>query len=104
MVAIIAFYLIVCTVRMTMPGIEPRDRNLLFGLRVLFLAVGVAIAYGFMYVVYISRGHFFRDPFYAQRIAELLAMIVVAIGEYVTRRKLRSLNIFPRNKKIPWTY
>jgi len=87
-----------------MPGLDPRDRNLVFGLRVLFLAIGAALAYGFMYLVYISRGHFFRDPFYAQRIAELLGMITVAVGEYVTRRKLRRLNIFPANKKIPWTY
>jgi uncharacterized membrane protein len=103
-VAIIVVYILICTVRMTMPGLDPRDRNRIGGLRVAMAIAGALAAYGFMYLVFRSQGKLVRDPENAQHIGLLIFGLVVSIGEYLSRRKLRSLNIFPQNKKIPWTY
>jgi hypothetical protein len=100
--AVIALYLLICAVRMTMPGLAPRDRNRIFLMRLGFAALGALVAYGFLYLCW--RGWLIRDPYRAMNIGLILFGIVIAAGEYLTRKKLRSLNLFPAHKSIPWTY
>jgi hypothetical protein len=101
-VRIIAFYVLVCVVRMTMPGLQARDRNLIFLIRMGFAALGTGAAYGLL--GFSLHGYLVRGPYPALTVAVILFGLFAAIGEYVTRKKLRSLNIFPAHKNIPWTY
>jgi hypothetical protein len=100
--SVIALYLLICAVRMTMPGLEPRDRNRIFLMRLGFAVLGGAVTYGFLALC--MHGYLDRDPFSAMRIGLIIFGLFAATGEYVTRRKLRRLNIFPAHKHIPWTY
>ncbi len=98
----IAVYLLVCAARMAMPGLQDKDRNSIFMIRLGFAGVGAGISYGFL--DFCMHGYIDRDPPSALHIALILFLLVAAIGEYLTRRILRTLNVVPANKRIPWTY
>jgi len=100
----IVVYLLICTVRLTMPGLIARDRNSIFGLRVGIALLGALAGYAFLFACFKSKGHLIHDPENAQHIGDLIFLLFAATGEFVARRKLRTLNFVHRNKKIPWTY
>lgn len=71
-------------------------------MRAAFAALGTAVAYGLVELS--MHGYLVKGPYPALHVALILFGIFAAIGEYATRKKLRSLNIFPTHKNIPWTY
>jgi len=85
-----------------MPGLEPRDRNGIFLLRIAFAALGTAAAYGLIELS--MHGYLIKGPYPALSVGLTIFGLFAATGEYVTRRKLRRLNVFPAHKRIPWTY
>ena len=87
-----------------MPGLDPIERNRIALMRIGIALLGVAVGYGFLYLVYITKGKLIRDPENAQHIGLLVFALFASVGEYLARKKLRSLNFVPRTKRIPWTY
>ena len=112
-----------------MPKLTTAVRNRIFLMRLGFALVGTLVALGFFYVCYrfqstllksIGNMELFSLPQAGsqkpqgpdlnhaienmQTIGVFIFAIFVAIGEYVTRRKLRTSGIFPKDRRIPWTY
>ncbi len=104
--ALVVCYFLVCVVRMTMPGIDSRSRSRVFVTRAAFASLGIFVAYGFFWLC--THRAVFKDPHVViddgEYIAKLLFCFCVAVGEYLTRRQMRKMKIFPANKPIPWTY
>jgi hypothetical protein len=101
-VGLFAAYVMVCTVRLTMPGLETRTRNKIFLLRVGISIIGYLIGLGFISLCY--HGILRRDQDFALDTAKFIFCLIAVSGEFVSRRILRKLDIFPKNKHIPWTY
>ena len=102
--AVVVFYMLLCAVRYSMPGIGAKERNRILLMRVLVGLAGAATSYLFMYVVYLAKGHLVRDPMFAQKIALCIFLGFVVVSEFFARRKIKRLNIFPPNRPMPWTY
>jgi len=97
-----AFYLLVCTVRLTMPGLETRSRNKIFLVRAGVCTIGFLIGQAFISLCY--HGYLKRDQDFALDTSLLIFCLITLVGEYLSRRMLRKMNIFPPTKRIPWTY
>jgi len=100
--AIVALYFLICAVRTSMPKLSGGAKARVFLMRIAAAAVGLALAYGFLWLC--THGKGVRDPDDARQIMWLLLGVCIATGEYLSRRYLRSLNFFPQNRMIPWTY
>ena len=87
-----------------MPGINAKDRNRILLMRVTVGLLGAGVAYLFMYIDFLAKGHLIRDPMFAQKIALCIFLGFVIVSEFFARRQIKRLKIFPTNRPIPWTY
>ena len=87
-----------------MPGLDAKERNRIGAFRIGIALLGAAAGYGFLYLCFRSKGQLIRDPENAQHIGLLIFALIASIGEFYSRRKLRNLGFFPKNRQIPWTY
>ena len=85
-----------------MPNLESRVKIRLFLIRVGCTGVGLGIAYGFLWCC--THYYWVHDPDTARMIMGGVIALAAVTGEFITRRQLRALNFFPKNRHLPWTY
>ena len=101
-VSLVVFYLLACSCRLSMPGLDMKRKLRLFLYRVIAVGIGLAVAYSFLWLC-INR-YLVRNPDTARVYMFSFLAISVIIGEMLSRKKLRSFSEFSKRKFIPMTY
>ena len=101
-VSIAVFYLLCCSCRLSMPGIDMRPKLSLFLLRVACASAGLIAAFGFLWMC--MHLYIVKNPDTARIYMFGLFGLGVAVGEGLTRRRLRAMPEFRKKKFVPLTF